>query len=127
MVAVAQLVESRIVIPVVVGSSPIGHPKIQEKAQSPDWAFSFPACPKVSTPPQSVPSAAWPRIWHPLARVVGHKGNVDGLARTHDDCLVPFVARIGLAVNRQYAEKMPMQMHRVAEVGIVDHAQDDME
>ena len=27
-VAVAQLVESRIVIPVVVGSSPIGHPKI---------------------------------------------------------------------------------------------------
>ena len=27
MVAVAQLVESRIVIPVVVGSSPIGHPK----------------------------------------------------------------------------------------------------
>ncbi len=26
-VAVAQLVESRIVIPVVVGSSPIGHPK----------------------------------------------------------------------------------------------------
>jgi hypothetical protein len=29
MVAVAQLVESRIVIPVVVGSSPISHPKIQ--------------------------------------------------------------------------------------------------
>ena len=28
MVTVAQLVESRIVIPVVVGSSPIGHPKI---------------------------------------------------------------------------------------------------
>ncbi len=28
-VAVAQLVESRIVIPVVVGSSPISHPKIQ--------------------------------------------------------------------------------------------------
>ena len=28
MVAVAQLVESRIVIPVVVGSSPIGHPKV---------------------------------------------------------------------------------------------------
>jgi hypothetical protein len=27
MVAVAQLVESRIVIPVVVGSSPISHPK----------------------------------------------------------------------------------------------------
>ncbi len=27
MVAVAQLVESRIVIPAVVGSSPIGHPK----------------------------------------------------------------------------------------------------
>ena len=30
MVAVAQLVESRIVIPVVVGSSPISHPKILE-------------------------------------------------------------------------------------------------
>ena len=28
MVAVAQLVESRIVIPVVVGSSPISHPKL---------------------------------------------------------------------------------------------------
>ena len=28
-VAVAQLVESRIVIPVVVGSSPISHPKLQ--------------------------------------------------------------------------------------------------
>ncbi len=31
MVAVAQLVESRIVIPVVVGSSPIGHPKFGSK------------------------------------------------------------------------------------------------
>jgi hypothetical protein len=31
MVAVAQLVESRIVIPVVVGSSPISHPKYQSK------------------------------------------------------------------------------------------------
>jgi hypothetical protein len=31
MVAVAQLVESRIVIPVVVGSSPISHPKIKNK------------------------------------------------------------------------------------------------
>jgi hypothetical protein len=29
-VAVAQLVESRIVIPVVVGSSPISHPKDQQ-------------------------------------------------------------------------------------------------
>jgi hypothetical protein len=32
-VAVAQLVESRIVIPVVVGSSPIGHPKSRTKSQ----------------------------------------------------------------------------------------------
>ena len=31
MVTVAQLVESRIVIPVVVGSSPIGHPKLPLK------------------------------------------------------------------------------------------------
>ena len=31
MVTVAQLVESRIVIPVVVGSSPIGHPRIPKK------------------------------------------------------------------------------------------------
>ena len=31
MVAVAQLVESRIVIPVVVGSSPISHPKKTKK------------------------------------------------------------------------------------------------
>ncbi len=30
MVAVAQLVESRIVIPVVVGSSPISHPTYKE-------------------------------------------------------------------------------------------------
>jgi hypothetical protein len=35
MVAVAQLVESRIVIPVVVGSSPIGHPK-RIQLKSPD-------------------------------------------------------------------------------------------
>ena len=34
MVAVAQLVESRIVIPVVVGSSPISHPKIQCVAET---------------------------------------------------------------------------------------------
>jgi hypothetical protein len=34
MVAVAQLVESRIVIPVVAGSSPVGHPsKIKHLAQ----------------------------------------------------------------------------------------------
>ena len=33
-VAVAQLVESRIVIPVVVGSSPIGHPKNSNKNAS---------------------------------------------------------------------------------------------
>ena len=31
LVAVAQLVESRIVIPVVVGSSPISHPSIHRK------------------------------------------------------------------------------------------------
>ena len=42
MVAVAQLVESRIVIPVVVGSSPIGHPsKINDLARLSSWAFSF--------------------------------------------------------------------------------------
>ena len=40
MVAVAQLVESRIVIPVVVGSSPIGHPRNSE-SQSSDWLFLF--------------------------------------------------------------------------------------
>ena len=40
-VAVAQLVESQIVILVVVGSSPIGHPKFKQKAQSSDWAFCF--------------------------------------------------------------------------------------
>jgi hypothetical protein len=34
MVAVAQLVESRIVIPVVVGSSPISHPKYQILSES---------------------------------------------------------------------------------------------
>ena len=34
MVAVAQLVEPRIVIPVVVGSSPISHPKIKTKPAS---------------------------------------------------------------------------------------------
>ena len=33
MVAVAQLVEPRIVIPVVVGSSPISHPKLGPLAQ----------------------------------------------------------------------------------------------
>ena len=45
-VAVAQLVESQIVILVVVGSSPIGHPtKFKQKAQSSDWAFCFPQVP----------------------------------------------------------------------------------
>lgn len=34
MVAVAQLVESRIVIPVVVGSSPISHPKPERASVS---------------------------------------------------------------------------------------------
>lgn len=34
MVTVAQLVESRIVIPVVVGSSPISHPKFSNKNSS---------------------------------------------------------------------------------------------
>lgn len=38
MVAVAQLVEPRIVIPVVVGSSPISHPKIRNKKR-PVWAL----------------------------------------------------------------------------------------
>ena len=42
-VAVAQLVESRIVIPVVVGSSPISHPKkIKHLAQPlPAGLFAF--------------------------------------------------------------------------------------
>jgi hypothetical protein len=40
MVAVAQLVESRIVIPVVAGSSPVGHPiEIEYWAQTCRWAF----------------------------------------------------------------------------------------
>jgi hypothetical protein len=41
MVAVAQLVESRIVIPVVVGSSPISHPKYTKSLQRELQAFSF--------------------------------------------------------------------------------------
>lgn len=42
MVAVAQLVESRIVIPVVVGSSPISHPKkIKHLAQFFELGFLF--------------------------------------------------------------------------------------
>ncbi len=41
-VDVAQLVESRIVIPVVVGSSPIIHPiKYKHLAQPLGWAFCF--------------------------------------------------------------------------------------
>ena len=47
MVTVAQLVESRIVIPVVVGSSPIGHPRIPLLNQAitplPQAAFFVPA------------------------------------------------------------------------------------
>ena len=38
-VAVAQLVESRIVIPVVVGSSPISHPRFHEKSRAQCPAF----------------------------------------------------------------------------------------
>ena len=41
MVAVAQLVESRIVIPVVVGSSPISHPKDSKGLQVILQAFFF--------------------------------------------------------------------------------------
>ena len=40
-VAVAQLVESRIVIPVVVGSSPISHPKISLENSRLQRLFSF--------------------------------------------------------------------------------------
>ena len=41
-VAVAQLVESRIVIPVVVGSSPIGHPtKFNDKKPGDSGLFVF--------------------------------------------------------------------------------------
>ncbi len=38
-VAVAQLVESRVVIPVVVGSSPISHPKESMACESSDRLF----------------------------------------------------------------------------------------
>jgi hypothetical protein len=45
MVAVAQLVESRIVIPVVVGSSPISHPSIYAGSQLGSshffWEYEF--------------------------------------------------------------------------------------
>lgn len=41
MVTVAQLVESRIVIPVVAGSSPVGHPKFQARIISLCGLFSF--------------------------------------------------------------------------------------
>ena len=46
MVDVAQLVESRIVIPVVVGSSPIVHPRMHKKARifelpSKSWIQNF--------------------------------------------------------------------------------------
>ena len=40
MVAIAQLVESRIVIPVVVGSSPISHPNIEKPASIEAGFFS---------------------------------------------------------------------------------------
>ena len=40
-VAVAQLVESRIVIPVVVGSSPISHPNIEKPASIEAGFFPF--------------------------------------------------------------------------------------
>jgi hypothetical protein len=43
-VAVAQLVESQIVILVVVGSSPISHPKIQKPKALKPWAFCLLAC-----------------------------------------------------------------------------------
>lgn len=41
MVAVAQLVESQIVILVVVGSSPISHPKNSSNKQAPRCLFCF--------------------------------------------------------------------------------------
>jgi hypothetical protein len=51
MVAVAQLVESRIVIPVVAGSSPVSHPKkFKQKAQS--FGLGFLLCGLVQTFPE---------------------------------------------------------------------------
>ena len=41
MVAIAQLVEPRIVIPVVVGSSPISHPNIEKPASIKAGFFPF--------------------------------------------------------------------------------------
>ena len=45
-VTVAQLVESRIVIPVVVGSSPIGHPTIYAGFQPPEETLNGDKKPK---------------------------------------------------------------------------------
>lgn len=46
MVAIAQLVESRIVIPVVVGSSPISHPRILRRPRWKQRGFLFTEAPR---------------------------------------------------------------------------------
>lgn len=45
MVGIAQLVESRIVIPVVVGSSPISHPIIAKRVTRLSCPFAFSTLP----------------------------------------------------------------------------------
>ena len=55
MVTVAQLVEPRIVIPVVVGSSPISHPTIQEPASA---GFFMPVWPVTDNAAQFRPANA---------------------------------------------------------------------
>lgn len=54
MVGIAQLVESRIVIPVVVGSSPISHPTNSKGSTLRATAFSFFRHPPYLTPVQPV-------------------------------------------------------------------------
>ena len=102
-VAVAQLVESRIVIPVVVGSSPIGHPT---KSRVPGWVpcnpFSLFGCvPAMQGLPLNPRRSAWSHGRRPVHR--GPVGGIVGLA-SREACvqyLTPAGAKLAIAGGKQ--------------------------
>jgi hypothetical protein len=76
MVAVAQLVESRIVIPVVVGSNPIGHPiKIKHLAR----LLRVFCCPHLSEKENGALAAFQQCVF--ACRIVGWRCGIDGNMR----------------------------------------------
>src|SRR6516225_1246322 len=56
---------------------------------------------------------------HPVAGVVGYKRDFDRLARRHQHRIPPFPTWVRFAIAADYAEAMPVQMHRVPPCSLV--------